>query len=194
MKAIIFNGSLERRTQSTSRLISDYFSERLKMLGIQTDIFTLADSGIPLFDVTLTRTPLAVERMTQMFTDADLHIWLAPLYHGSIPGVMKNCLDWLEVTANRYEPYLTDKTVGLVCWADGLQAMQGINAMDSIAKSLRAWPLPFSVPIVRSSLFDTEHSTEISELYSGKFDKLISIATTKKIESLNHSTFIQPKD
>jgi hypothetical protein len=52
---------------------------------------------------------------------------------------MKNCLDWLEVTANRYEPYLTDKTIGLVCWADGLQAMQGINAMDVIAKSLRAW-------------------------------------------------------
>ncbi len=92
--------------------------------------------------------------MAQMFTSADLHIWLAPLYHGSIPGVMKNCLDWLEVTANRYEPYLTDKTVGLICWADGLQAMQGINAMDAIAKSLRAWPLPFSVPIVRSALFD----------------------------------------
>ncbi|TZF93750.1 NAD(P)H-dependent oxidoreductase [Chryseobacterium panacisoli] len=189
MKAIIFNGSLERRTQSTSGQISDYFSERLKILGIQTDIFTLADSGIPLFDVTLTKTPLAVERMTQMFTDADLHIWLAPLYHGSIPGVMKNCLDWLEVTASRYEPYLTDKTVGLVCWADGLQAMQGINAMDSIAKSLRAWPLPFSVPVVRSSLFASGNPTEISDFYSGKFDKLISIATTKKIETttINHS-------
>ncbi|AZA76182.1 NADPH-dependent oxidoreductase [Chryseobacterium sp. G0186] len=182
MKAIIFNGSLERRTESTSGLISRYFAEHLEQLGIQTDIFTLADSGIPLFDVTLTKTPLAVERMTQLFLDADLHFWLAPLYHGSIPGVMKNCLDWLEVTANTYEPYLTDKTVGLVCWADGLQAMQGINAMDVIAKSLRAWPLPFSVPIVRSSLFDESSPTQISPLYSGKFDKLISIATTKKIE------------
>ncbi len=182
MKAIIFNGSLERRAESTSGFISGYFAERLTTAGIRTDIFTLADSGIPLFDVTLTKTPLAVERMTQIFTDADLHIWLAPLYHGSIPGAMKNCLDWLEVTANRYEPYLTDKTVGLVCWADGLQAMQGINAMDAIAKSLRAWPLPFSVPIVRSALFDGEQPTEISELYSGKFDKLINIATTKKIE------------
>ena len=187
MKAIIFNGSLERRTLSTSGLISDYFSEYLNKLGIQTNIFTLADSGIPLFDVTLTKTPLAVERMTQMFTDADLHIWLAPLYHGSIPGVMKNCLDWLEVTSKWHKPYLTDKTVGLVCWADGLQAMQGINAMDSIAKSLRAWPLPFSVPIVRSSLFSSDNSTEISDLYSGKFNKLISIATSKKIENLNSS-------
>ncbi|MBB2949449.1 hypothetical protein FHR29_000181 [Sphingobacterium sp. JUb56] len=37
--------------------------------------------------------------------------------------------------------------MGLVCWADGVQAMQGINTMDAIAKSLRAWPLPYSVPI-----------------------------------------------
>lgn len=188
MKAIIFNGSLERRALSTSGLISDYFSEHLKMLGIQADIFTLADSGIPLFDVTLTKTPLAVERMVQMFTDADLHFWLAPLYHGSIPGVMKNCLDWLEVTSNRYEPYLTDKTVGLICWADGLHAVQGINAMDVIAKSLRAWPLPFSVPIIKSSFLASEDKTKISPLYSAKLDKLISIATTKKIEktTINH--------
>ncbi|WP_426478215.1 NADPH-dependent FMN reductase [Chryseobacterium sp. CBSDS_008] len=194
MKAIIFNGSLERRTLSTSGLISDYFSERLKARGIQAEVFTLADSGIPLFDVTLPKTPLAVERMTQMFTDADLHIWLAPLYHGSIPGVMKNCLDWLEVTADRYEPYLTDKTVGMVCWADGLQAMQGINTMEAIAKSLRAWPIPFSVPVIRSSLFVSDQSTQISELYAGKFDKLISIAASKKIESVNPSTLIQPGD
>lgn len=190
MKAIIFNGSLERRTESTSGIISGYLSERLKESGIHTDIFTLADSGIPLFDVTLTKTPLAVERMTQMFQNADLHFWLAPLYHGSIPGVMKNCLDWLEVTVNTYEPYLTDKTVGLVCWADGLQAMQGINAMDVIAKSLRAWPLPFSVPIVRSSLFDNDHPKQISPLYSGKLDQLLSIATTRKIQKNDTKSII----
>ncbi|WP_353145442.1 NADPH-dependent FMN reductase [Chryseobacterium sp.] len=190
MKAIIFNGSLERRAESTSGVISGYFAEQLKKSGIQADIFTLADSGIPLFDVTLTKTPLAVERMTQMFLDADLHFWLAPLYHGSIPGVMKNCLDWLEVTANRDEPYLTDKTVGLVCWADGLQAMQGVNAMDAIAKSLRAWPLPFSVPILKSSLFHHENKTEISDFYSEKFDRLIRIATTKKIVKTDNGSII----
>ncbi|QIY90268.1 NADPH-dependent FMN reductase [Chryseobacterium gallinarum] len=190
MKAIIFNGSSERRAESASGLISGYFVEQLKSLGIQTDIFNLADSGIPLFDMSLAETPLTVQRMAQRFLDADLHFWLAPLYHGSIPGVMKNCLDWLEITANRYEPYLTDKTVGLVCWAEGLQAMQGINTMDAIAKSLRAWPLPFSVPIIRSSLFHNDNRTMISDFYSEKFDKLISIAATKKIEKQDNKPFI----
>ncbi|WP_223609451.1 NADPH-dependent FMN reductase [Chryseobacterium sp. OSA05B] len=183
MKAIIFNGSLERRSGSTSGRISRYFAEKLEKSGFQSEIFTLADSGIPLFDVTLTKTPLAVQRMTQLFLEADIHFWLAPLYHGSIPGVMKNCLDWLEVTSGYYQPYLTDKTIGLVCWADGLHAMQGINTMDVVAKSLRAWPLPFSVPVMRTALFDPEDPSKISLLYSEKFDKLISIATTKRIES-----------
>lgn len=184
MKAIIFNGSLERRSESTSGKISQYFAERLEKSGIRTDIFTLADSGIPLFDVTLHKTPLAVERMTQLFQEAELHFWLAPLYHGSIPGVMKNCLDWLEVTSGHYQPYLTDKTIGMVCWADGLYAMQGINTMDAVAKSLRAWPIPFSVPVIRTALFDHEDPSRISVLYADKFDKLISIATTKRIERI----------
>ncbi|ASW73959.1 NADPH-dependent FMN reductase [Chryseobacterium piperi] len=185
MKAIIFNGALERRPQSTSGLISRYFTEKLEMLGITHDIFALADSGIPLYDITLTKTPLAVERMAQLFLDADIHFWLAPLYHGSIPGVMKNCLDWLEITADQEQPYLTDKTVGLVCWADGLQAMQGVNTMDAIAKSLRAWPLPFSVPMIRTSLFD--HENKISPFYTDKLDRLISIATSNRIEKIPHS-------
>ncbi|SHG88628.1 NADPH-dependent FMN reductase [Chryseobacterium vrystaatense] len=184
MKAIIFNGSLERRSESTSGKISQHFAERLEKSGFRTEIFTLADSGIPLFDVTLHKTPLAVERMTQLFQEAELHFWLAPLYHGSIPGVMKNCLDWLEITSGHYQPYLTDKTIGMVCWADGLHAMQGINTMDAVAKSLRAWPIPFSVPVIRTALFDPEDHSRISTLYTDKFDKLISIATTKRIERI----------
>lgn len=184
MKVVIFNGSLESRPEFTSGRICKYFAEKLEKSGLQTEIFTLADSGIPLLDLSLTRKPLSVERMTQVFLEAEIHIWMAPLYHGSIPGVMKNCLDWLEVTANHYQPYLTDKTVGLVCWADGLQAMQGINTMDAIAKSLRAWPIPFSVPIIKSALFDQDNPAKISALYSDKFDKLISIATTKKIDKI----------
>lgn len=182
MKAILFNGALERRTESTSGILSAYLAEKLQELGVQSQTFNLADSGIPLFDVTITKTPRSVEWMNQVFQEADIHFWLAPLYHGSIPGTMKNCLDWLEVTAKTPSPYLTDKTVGLVCWADGLQAMQGINTMDAIAKALRAWTVPFSVPIVRSSLFEGEGSTEISRIYKDKLNLLVKLATKRKME------------
>ncbi len=183
MKALIFNGALERRLQSTSGILSAYFAEKLGELGIQNQIFNLADSGIPLFDVTITQTPRSVELMNHVFQEADIHFWLSPLYHGSIPGAMKNCLDWLEISAKNPFPYLTDKTVGMVCWADGVQAMQGINTMDSIAKALRAWSVPFSVPILKGSLLENETTNEISSAYKSKLDLLIKIATSKKIET-----------
>lgn len=179
MKALIFNGALERRQESTSRVLSNYFAERLNQLGVEHSVFNLADSGIPLFDTSLSRIPNSVKIMNNLFLEADVHFWLSPLYHGSVPGVMKNCLDWLEISAKNSPAYLTDKNIGLVCWADGVQALQGINAMDAIAKSLRAWTLPFSVPIVKRELFENTGSKEISSDYKRKLDLLINIATTR---------------
>lgn len=183
MKALIFNGALERRSQSTSGTISLYLEEKLKEYGIESTVFNLDESGIPLFDITLTRTPKGAEIMNSLFREADIHFWLAPLYHGSIPGVMKNCIDWLEISSKSNPPYLTDKTIGLICWADGVQAMQGINTMDAIAKSLRAWPLPFNVPITRNLLFTEGNSYQISQTYKNKLDLLVQIAATKTVVS-----------
>lgn len=184
MKAILFNGALERRATSTAGILSDYVAHKLQVCGLETQIFNIADSGIPLFDFTISSTPKGVEMMNNLFRDADVHIWMAPLYHGSIPGVMKNCLDWLEISAKSERPYLTDKTVGLVCWADGAQAMQGINAMDAISKALRAWTMPFSVPILKGNLFDEDEPKVISENYQKKLDLLVHLATTRVIATV----------
>lgn len=175
MKALIFTGALERRENSTSESLSNYLKQELQAVGITATVFKIADSGIPLFDLTLTKTPNSVELMNIQFREADIHIWLTPLYHGSMTGVMKNCLDWLEISSRAPMPYLTGKTIGLVCWADGVQAMQGINAMDSVAKALRAWTAPFSVAIQRSELFD--QNDQISENYKERFKILLKLIT-----------------
>lgn len=177
MKALIFTGALERREDSTSERLSNYLSEQFKELGVENTIFKIADSGIPLFDISLSRTPKAVELMNIQFREADIHIWLTPLYHGGMTGVMKNCFDWLEVSAKKPSPYLTGKTIGLICWADGVQAMQGINAMDSVAKALRGWTAPYSVAIQRSELYD--ESGAISESYKGRFKLLLQLLTER---------------
>jgi arsenic resistance protein ArsH len=95
-------------------------------------------------------------------------------------GVMKNALDWLEMTSKLSNPYLTGKVVALVCWGDGSQAMQGINAMDSVAKALRAWVLPFSVPIMKEHLYDQETKT-FTTSYKNKFDRMISLLGDARI-------------
>lgn len=170
---MIFNGALERRSNSASERVSKFLSDRLQQRGVDSQVFNIVDAGIPLFDITLQKVPLAVQVMVNQFREADLHIWLTPLYHGSMTGVMKNCLDWLEISSKEPVPYLTGKLVGLVCWADGVQAMQGINAMDPVARSLRAWTLPYSLPIQRPYLFDEEG--KVSAQYEQRFDLLLNL-------------------
>lgn len=173
MKALIFNGSTERGENSTSERLSTYLENELAKQDIDTQIFKLAESGIPLFDLAIAEVPESVKKMNQLFRSADVHIWLSPLYHGSMTGAMKNCLDWLEYSASAPKPYLTGKMIGLVCWADGTQAIQGINSMDSVAKALRAWTLPFSVSIKRDELFGT--AEKVSQEYHQKFQILLQL-------------------
>lgn len=181
MKAIIFTGSVEFGPNSTSSIISDYILKKLEERNIETTVFNLSDADIPLLDFSFSETPQAVKNMTAQFLEADTHFWLSPLYHGSIPGAMKNCLDWLETTSHLPNPYLTDKKVAMVCWADGVQAMNGINTMVNISKSLRAWSLPYSVPVARKELMDTKKESVISKIYADKFDRLIETAISRKI-------------
>lgn len=176
MKALIFNGALKTGPSSTSSRLTNYLKEQLNNEEIKSDIFQIEDAKIPLFHPSLLKEPpISVQRMDTLFRDADFHIWMAPLYHGNIPGVMKNCLDWLEVSANEPIPYLMGKIVGLICWANGVQAMQGINAMDAIARALRAWVAPYSIAIRREDLFDNNGDINIEQ--KNHFKTLLQLMT-----------------
>jgi arsenic resistance protein ArsH len=173
MKALIFNGSLETKANAVSNVISNYLHEKLTKLNVDSSVFNLADSNVPLLDFTFKETPASVNNMITSFREADVHIWLTPLYHGSMTGAMKNCLDWLEYSAKLPEPYLSGKRIGLVCWADGVQAMQGINAMDSVAKALRAWTLPYSVAMQHAQILNEK--TEIDSAIQKRFEPLLQL-------------------
>ncbi len=184
MKVLIFNGSFERRTDSISNLIANYFKSALEEKNVQVSVFNIADADIPIFDVDKQEFPSSVLDMNKKFRAADVHIWLTPLYHGSMTGAMKNALDWMELSAKEPEPYLTNKVVGLVCWADGGQAMQGINAMDSVAKALRAWVLPYCIPAVRR-LLTKDNSRDFSEEYIGKFNLMAKLLVDEQAPKYN---------
>ena len=177
MNVLIFNGAPDIDPNATSFQISNYLEKELTSQGVGVQTFNISEAGIPLFDFRLTETPESVTAMNQAFREADAHIWLTPLYHGSMTGVMKNCLDWLELSSKSTPPYLTDKKVGLVCWADGVQAVQGINALDTVAKALRAWTLPYNVPIQRNQLYDDQKN--IKPEFQTRFKLLIQVLLSK---------------
>ncbi|RFS26855.1 NADPH-dependent oxidoreductase [Chitinophaga silvatica] len=175
MNVLIFNGAIDDRPYATSNRLASYLEEQIKERGLNPEIFNLGEAHIPIFSLEeAAKKPESVNHMINAFTKADLQIWMTPLYHGSMTGAMKNCLDWLELTSKHERPYLTGKVVALLSWADGTQAMQGINAMDAVAKALRAWVLPYSLPILKNNLYDPQTS-EFTEFYKNKLDTMVDL-------------------
>jgi len=58
--------------------------------------------------------------------------------------------DWLILLAENDPPYLTNKPIGLVTTAGGVQGLQAVNTMDFIARALRGWSVPLVLPVAQS--------------------------------------------
>jgi FMN reductase len=122
-----------------------------------------AGAGIELFDVRSLDLPLYIPEMeppevARSFAEA-VHqaeglLWSSPMYHGTISGSFKNVLDWLQLLARRDPPYLTDKVVGLISIAGGLQGLQAVNTMEFVVRSLRGFAVPLVIPVSARQAFD----------------------------------------
>ena len=79
---------------------------------------------------------------------ADGVLIAAPGYHGSISGLVKNALDYLEGLAKDERPYLDGRAVGLIATAYGDQAtMSTMQTLRSIVHALRGWPTPMGATV-----------------------------------------------
>lgn len=64
-------------------------------------------------------------------------------------------LDWLEILSDRDPPYLTNKIMGLISVAGGVQGLQAVITMEFVVRSLRGWAVPMVMPIARAwQVFD----------------------------------------
>lgn len=154
--------------------IADFFESHFLEMGMEVVVFDLADHAIPHFMEDMDAVPSSIKEMVELFRSCDKHIWLSPLYHGGMVGAMKNCLDWLIISATEKLPYLSEKSIALVCWGYGGNAASGLDNMRTVANTLRAWTLPYSIPIVREDLF--EGNTEnISISYKARFQRMMAL-------------------
>jgi FMN reductase len=79
---------------------------------------------------------------------ADGVIVASPGYHGSISGLVKNAIDYVEDTAKDERVYLDGLPVGLIATAYGWQATGGtLTTLRTIVHALRAWPTPLGAAI-----------------------------------------------
>jgi FMN reductase len=84
----------------------------------------------------------------------------SPGYHGSISGLVKNALDYVEDMRDDTDAYFEGRSIGCVACACGWQATGStLAALRSIVHALRGWPTPIGVAINSShKVFDADGS------------------------------------
>ncbi len=125
--------------------------------GADTTLLDLRELALPMYDPDDDAPPPGAERLIESCYDADGMLWSSPMYQGTISGAFKNALDWLHVLGSREPPFLHDKVVGLISAAGGTQGLQAINTMEFATRALRAWDVPYVVPVAAAArVFDDD--------------------------------------
>ena len=103
------------------------------------------------------RSPAAQELITALRQSHGV-IVASPGYHGSISGLIKNALDYVEDMRGDSACYFDGRAVGCVACAYGWQATGStLAALRSIVHALRGWPTPIGVAVNTSQkIFDAE--------------------------------------
>jgi FMN reductase len=125
--------------------------------GAETTLLDLRALDLPMYDPDVSELPPAAVTVIEACYGADGMIWSSPLYQGTISGAFKNALDWLHSLVDRDPPFLHDKVVGLISAAGGTHGLQAINTMEFSARALRAWAVPYTVPVPAAArVFDAD--------------------------------------
>lgn len=140
------------RARSSSELVVRAALAEAERLGAETVQLTGPDLVLPLYaPEDPSRNPNA-EILVDLLRRCDGVIVASPGYHGSVSGLIKNAMDYVEDMARDPSPYLDGKPIGAITCAYGWQATGStLTALRSIAHALRAWPTPLGIA-VNSSL------------------------------------------
>jgi FMN reductase len=116
--------------------------------GAKTTLVAGVDLVLPFYDpADLDRPPIA-RRLVEELRAADGVVLVSPGYHGTISGLVKNALDYIEDLRDDQRPYLDGRAVGCVATASGWQAaVTTLTSLRSIVHALRGWPTPLGAAV-----------------------------------------------
>ncbi|GAA4437525.1 NAD(P)H-dependent oxidoreductase [Actinokineospora soli] len=117
-------------------------------LGAKTTVLSGTDLVLPFYDPSLPDRSDTARRLVDELRDADGVILVSPGYHGTVSGLVKNALDYVEDLRGDPRPYLDGRAVGCVATASGWQAsVTTLTALRSIVHALRGWPTPLGASV-----------------------------------------------
>jgi FMN reductase len=153
LKVVGLGGSLGKTSRSRAAL--ELALDGAAAAGSCVELLDLRVLQLPMYDPDRETPTAAAERMIESCYRADGMLWSSPMYQGTISGAFKNALDWLHLLGRRDPPFLHDRVIGLISAAGGTQGLQAINTMEFAIRALRAWAVPYVIPVANAArVFD----------------------------------------
>ena len=161
IRVVGIGGSVDAGSQS-DRVLRAVLDAVVK-LGAEVEVFSGLDLDLPPYHSGAVVPEGAQDYVTAVRRASALVI-TSPGYHGTVSGLVKNALDYLEELRGDQRPYLDGRAVGLVAVARGWQAsVSTLGTLRQIAHALRGWPTPLGLAINSSvTMFDESGGTDDS--------------------------------
>jgi FMN reductase len=180
-------GSLRER--SFSRAATREALRIAEAKSVSTELLDLRELNLPMFtpkwkaeDYPAVHHAGIVQLLTAC-RRADALLWVSPTYHGTVSGLFKNALDFMELLADDDPPYLQGKVVGLIAVSDPLT----FGAMKNSAHELRAWLAPTHI-----TLDQREDFNEDLTLKEGRAQRRVARLLDELIEFASHRAAKRP--
>lgn len=124
--------------------------------GAEVEVFAGSQIHLPMYNTEVAERSPEAQHLITSLRRAQGIVLATPCYHGSISGMLKNALDYVEDMAKDELPYFDSRAVGLIVCGYGWQSTGiTLTALRSIVHSLRGWPTPMGVTInTMSKTFD----------------------------------------
>ncbi len=116
--------------------------------GAEVAMIGGVDLMLPMYDPAVPGLPPAAERLVSLTRRCHGMIIASPGYHGTMSGMIKNAIDYIEELSKDPVPYLDGRAVGCIACAYGWQATgTTLVALRTMVHSLRGWPTPLGAAI-----------------------------------------------
>lgn len=144
---VVALGGTLRPTSMTGRLLA-LALEKAEARGARTTLLTGEDIAFPHYEPGNAEGNAAIGRYLEALRTADAVIVGSPGYHGTLSGLVKTALDYVELLRSDERSYFDGLPVGLIATAGGWQAaVSTLQALRTITHSLRGWPTPMGLAI-----------------------------------------------
>ena len=171
LKVLVFGASL--RADSLNRKLAALAARSAENSGAAVVVAAMRDFDCPSYDGDVEKAqgiPAGAQELKRRLDDADAFIVSSPEYNGSMPGVLKNAIDW----ASRFRPQPFDGKHGLLVSASPSMAggNRGLWALRMPFEHLgaRIYPDMFSLAIAHKALAGRELADPTQR---ARFDKTI---------------------